>query len=372
MFIKYESFLLENIKSELSFLLEGYIYGSSEFLFKIKTLSKEPDSVGRIASCIYTTIEYERWFLDREIKQNYFDLTDSDDKVSFIQNYKLPDDFDNEETPSLPYEMVRNEIKIGRIAKYICKISGLSVKDSDIESFVNSYKASKVDNTKEFKLVSGEDIGKYYKHENYYAYSGTLGNSCMSESSKSTFKIYTQNPDKVKLLVYLDGDDKVHARALVWKLDKSPSESEYFMDRVYANRDSDVTKLISFAKENNWMYKRIMNGHVSTAVEFIYNNEVIYGEINIELDNLDFSKYPYLDTLPFLSKKKKRLSNTPQEKSYFLHSVDGDCDRCDDCGGYVILTHYDDERFCDKCGEGHETLAKKGIETKWNMKIKKS
>lgn len=374
MVTKYESFLLENIKNKLSLLLEGYLYGSGEFLFKIKKLMDVGGSVGQIATCIYNTINNERWFSDSNIKQNYFDITDSDDKVSFLQNDKLPDDFDEEDTPSLPYEMSRNEIKIGRIAKYILKLNVDSIgsttfNDRDIELFVNAYKASKVDNTKEFKLVSGDDISKYYKMSNYYSKNGSLGNSCMAGESKKIFKIYTKNPDKVKLLVYLDSDDKVHARALVWKLDTSPTDCVYFMDRVYANSDSDVVKLINFAKEKDWMYKRTMNGHVSTAVEFIYKNEVVYGEIGVEVDG-DFSNYPYLDTLPFLSKKKNKLTNIPKKKSYFLHSVDGECERCEDCGGDVILQVYGGgEEFCGECGEGHETLAKQGVETKWNKKI---
>ena len=46
------------------------------------------------------------------------------------------------------------------------------------------------------------------------------------------------------------------------------------------------------------------------------------------------------------------------------------CDPCDDCGGDVILKSYGGgEEFCGECAEGHDTLAKHDIETKWNKKI---
>ena len=370
MLTKYESFLLEKVKNELYLLLEGYIHGSTDFIFKIKELMKDTTSVGQIATCIYNTIDNERWFSDRDVKQNYFDLTDSDDKVSFIQNDKLPDDFDSDDTPSLPYEMSRNEIKIGRIVKYILKLNANNLgstkfSDSDVEKFVNAFKASKVDNTMEFKLVSGDDISKYYNEKRYYNMSGSLGGSCMSDESKKIFKIYTKNPNKVKLLIYVDKDDKVHGRALVWKLDSSPVKCEYFMDRVYTSRDSDEIKFKKFAKDKEWMYKKLMNGHTDDSVKFVYRDQLVYGEISVDLDG-DFSNYPFIDTLCFLSKRKNSLSNLSSKKCYFLHSVDGDRDRCDNCNGDIM----DDDELCPDCSDGHMVLKRQGIETKWNKKVK--
>ncbi|MFM7986456.1 MAG: hypothetical protein ACKPKO_44805, partial [Candidatus Fonsibacter sp.] len=109
-----------------------------------------------------------------------------------------------------------------KIVNYLCQLRGISVTDSDREAFVNAWKASTEVSTIQFKLVSGEDIAKYYDENKYYNRKGTLGSSCMRDESKRTFKIYTENPDKVKLLIYVDSDDKIHGRALVWKVKKSP------------------------------------------------------------------------------------------------------------------------------------------------------
>jgi hypothetical protein len=67
MVTKYESFLLEKVKNEVYLLLEGYIHGTSEFLFKLKELMNSSDvKVRLIATCFYNTIDDERWFSDRK------------------------------------------------------------------------------------------------------------------------------------------------------------------------------------------------------------------------------------------------------------------------------------------------------------------
>jgi hypothetical protein len=362
---KYNSFLLESHIKNLM-LLEGYIHGSSDFMIKLKELSNEND----IAKTIYNLIEREAWISDSKIKQNYFDLTDSNDKVSFIQNSKLPDDWDIDDDPSVPYDMPRNELKIGRAIRYLFDIYDLKKPtDKEIEEFVNVFKASKTDNSREFKLVKGDDIAKYYHEDKYYNMHGSLGGSCMSDEGKKMFKIYTENTKKVKLLLLVDKDDKVHGRALVWKLDKFPDGgSKYFMDRVYVNSDSDDLKFKKFAKEKEWMYKYKNSAHISDNVKFLFNNKLIYGEVSLELEG-DFSKYPFLDTMCFLSKKKNRLSNIPDKKDWFLHEIDGEKEKCESCDSKIIYRGFYGERLCGNCSKGHSILKDQGIETKWNKKV---
>jgi hypothetical protein len=359
---KYNSFLLESHIKNLM-LLEGYIYGSGEFLIKLKELSKENE----IAKSIYNMINRESWVDDSKINQNYFDLTESDDKVSFIQINKLPEDWDDEDDPSLPYEIPRNEIKVGRAIRYLFDIYKLDKpSDKEIEHFVNAFKASKAETEREFKLVSGTDIANYYHEDNYYNMNGSLGGSCMSDEGKKMFKIYTKNSEKIKLLVLLDKKDRVHGRALVWKLDKYPDGgARYFMDRVYTNSDSDDLKFKKFAREKEWMCKYRNNAHISDNVKFVFNGKLIYGEVSLELDG-DFSKYPFIDTICFLSKKKDRLSNIPDKKDWFLHDVEGLKERCESCDGKIIYISWSQKRLCSNCGSGHDVLKEQGIETKWN------
>jgi hypothetical protein len=371
MITKYDGFILEKLKFEIFSLLEGRVYSTTDFLFKLKSLVKQPGKVGEIADQILDIIESEQYFPDDKIKQNYFDLVDSEDMVGFINqskvNSKKDEIYDN---PNFPYTMPgRGEVKIGKIVNYICSLRGINVSDSDRESFVNSWKASTEVSTIQFKLVSGEDIAKYYDENKYYSRKGTLGSSCMRDEGKRTFKIYTENPDKVKLLIYVDSDDKIHGRALVWKVKKSPCDSKYFMDRVYANRDSDVNRFKQFADTEGWFYKKVISSHDSDSVRFIYKGEEVSGEVKLKLKG-DFNMYPYVDTMCFLSKDKDSLSNLSDKNCYYLHSVYGERERCEDCEGDVITTNWDgDKVLCSECSSGHQALKDLRIETKWNKKV---
>ena len=371
MITKYDGFILEKLKFEIFSLLEGNIHGTTDFIFKLKSILKKGGRNAAIAEQILNIIESGQWFNDSIIKQNYFDITDIEDKVTFINNKKVLDSgYDEEENPDYPYTIPgRTEVKIGKIVRYLYSLRKLSLSDVDLENFVNIWKSTTEKNDIQFKLVSGDEISKYYDEDKYYGGGGTLGGSCMRDEGGKTFKIYTENPDKVKLLVYVDSDDKVHGRALVWKVKKSPCESKYFMDRVYTNRDSDVNRFKEFADSKDWFYKKKMSAYIEDNVTFIYKGKDIAGEVKLKLKG-DFSRYPFIDTMCFLSKDKDSLSNLPDKKCYHLHSVCGERDRCDGCDGDIINTDSNfSSSLCYSCSEGHDKLKSMGIETKWNKKV---
>lgn len=408
---KYNSFLVKKLISQLYSVMDAYIYGSTDFMMKFIEISKVKGKTGEIAKGILDLIDDEEYISDRDIKQNYFDLVDKDDMLSFIQQNRIPSGWDPDEDPSLPYTTKgRSDVKIGKIVRYLLPFTGVTFKDKDVEEFVNHFKATKSNSKLKFELVDGDDIAKYYASSRYYSSSGSLGGSCMSEDPKKTFKIYTENKSKVKLLVLLDDDNKVHGRAIVWKLKDSPCEAKYFMDRVYTNRDSDVIKFKMYADEKGWMLKKKMNSYLEDNIHFTYKGNDVFGEATVKLDG-EFSYYPFVDTMCFLDEKKKILSNLSDINSYFLHSVSGDGDRCENCDGECIECDdckYGDGRYdcddcdgtgdtdsgkcvtckgegdikcehkdaalCPDCSLGHEILMKKGIETKINknyMKKKK-
>jgi hypothetical protein len=373
---RYNSFLLKKLYFEMFHIGEGYLYGSTDFIYKLKSIQKMGGGLEKISRTIIDIIENESWIDDDSIKQNYFDVAKDEDKVSFVSQDKvLKSDFDEEENPSYPYMMPgRGDIKVGRIVNYIYKIIGEKITDKEIEEFVNAYKASSSDNDLQFKLVKGSEISKYYNSSKYFKETGTLGGSCMSEESKSTFNLYTDNKKKVQLLILVDSDDRIHGRALVWKMKESPCDAKYFMDRVYTNRDSDVIKFTNFARENKFMYKKFMNSHVETNVCFLYDGQEVFGEVQVKLDG-DFNDYPFVDTLCFLDKKFTSLSNLPDKGDFMLHSVYGDCDNCDNCDGDIIrnynsvVSFSSSKELCHECSAGHSLLKQKGIETKWNKKV---
>jgi hypothetical protein len=164
-------------------------------------------------------------------------------------------------------------------------------------------------------------------------------------------------------------------RALLWKLDKSPCAAEYFMDRVYTNRDSDAIKFIDYAEENGYLYKKKMNSTNSDGVSFIYNGKDVYGEVIVNIDG-DFEHYPFLDTMCFMDSKKTYLTNLSFENAYDLQDVSGGCSICSNCEGTVKIEkrtgrfyyrHVDnDTKLCYSCSLGHKTLAQHNISTKYN------
>ena len=330
------------------------------FIFKLKSLSKVKGKTGEIAQCLIDIIEDEKNIPDTLTKQNYFDTTDKDDMVSFLAYNKIPQDWDSDDDASLPYGMKgRGEIKIGKVIKALVPMLNIkSVKDKDVEEFVNQFKASKSDTSMEFKLINGKDIAKYYNEKKYYSRNGSLGGSCMADEEKDTFKIYYKNDKKVQLLIYVDNNDKIHGRALLWKLNTSPCDAKYFMDRVYTNADSDVIKFKNFAEEKGFLYKLKNNSYVEDNINFMYKGKSLMGEVKVKLDG-DFKNYPFIDTMCFLSKKLGDLSNIPSKDCYFLHSVAGDWEICDRCEGEIIDDM--DDSYCSECGLGLEKLFKAKI-----------
>jgi hypothetical protein len=400
----YNSFLLEGLILQLYSVMEGHIYGSTDFIMKFKKISNIKGKTGEIAEEILNLIEKEKYIKDDKIKQNYFGLSDKDDMLSFVQKGKISSDWNSEDDPGLPYTLNRGDVKIGKIVKYLLKFTKVKYNDKELEEFVNHFKATNSNSKLKFELVNGDDIEKYYKAKTYYNLSGSLGGSCMADS-ENLFEVYTRNTSKVSLLVLLDNDDKVHGRSLVWKLSDSPCEAKYFMDRVYTNRDSDVIKFKMYAEEKGWMLKKKMNSYIEDNVCFSYKGSVILGEIKVELEEGDLEKYPFLDTLSFLDEKKKNLSNLSGINTYFLHSLSGNCKKCSGCNGSgiecrdcygsnevecyycegigeiddVICVNCDGSgiikcehpygTLCSDCSSGHKTLIENGIETNINKNI---
>ena len=342
----YNNFLL----NESILILEAFLSADSDFLSKLDKMSQQSNTSARIAGLILTRITDQEWVSAEDLKQDFFKTTDTNDKVSFAQKNRIKDGVD-------PYTMAgRTDIKVGRAIKYMANdLYDLTITDKQVEDFVNVYKAIPNQGESNFQFYIGDDIKNGYNTDNYYNRYGTLGGSCMNDEP-SYLKIYRNNEKKVRLLVLLEDNGKICGRALVWKLDKSPCDAEYFMDRVYTNRDYETNKFIQYAEKNGFLYKRRMSSGDAEAVQFRYKGKEIIGEIRVKLDGKQ-KKYPYMDTLFSLNKEKDELSNIPSWKSYKLWDTDGDRERCDDCNGKSK-----NKNLCYGCSEGAMILKRDGIE----------
>jgi hypothetical protein len=155
--------------------------------------------------------------------------------------------------------------KVGRVVKNILNDTKSTATDYDVEKFVNVYKSASemVKNRfKNFRIVSGDDIHKFYRYETYATRNGSLGKSCMREASPERTSLYTTNPDKCSLVILVDKFENgkptsIKGRALLWTGD----DGEKLMDRIYTNKDSDVLFFKQFAQENGFWSKSTQAAH---------------------------------------------------------------------------------------------------------------
>jgi hypothetical protein len=230
----------------------------------------------------------------------------------------------------------RNPIKIGRLVRALLRSAGVAITDKEIEDFTNQWKATydfAADALKQFDIVKGDSISYWYDYENYLDGGGTLNNSCMAEVDTSYFDIYTRNKQVSLVILYDDNGQiqedkytstKIKGRAILWDA-KVNGEDAIFMDRIYTTHDSDVELFKQFAQKNKWFYKESQ----SMAPGEIITNGTISGrwDIFVYVDNADFGRYPYVDTMCFCYTDSNELRNTQDDDDdsmRVLRSTDGD------------------------------------------------
>ena len=245
---------------------------------------------------------------------NYIKRSEDEiDVVSFLPKSKYEKVQDSD-----VWHNSRVKIKIGRfIRKFINEfsISKFKVTDKEIEKFVNLYKSYFSRDITKLKIVSGDDILKYYHENSYYSLNGnrhgTLWNSCMRQSERNKFmKLYAKNPS-VKMLVFFSDDEKVRARALLWEGVKEHNKdtNEYkFMDRIYYVYDHDVSFFKDWAKENDYITKWEQNAKSELFFDTNQGQPTLLN-LYVNLDD-NFSYFPYLDTFKYYNTYKKRFSNS--------------------------------------------------------------
>ena len=330
MILKYNSFsvdfLLENI------INESIIYYSPELrkvLNRIKDIEISKDLIG-VES---TDIKPDITFVDLD-KEGYLSFsTMRNAKKTIVDKFPHLDYIDTRPDQDMADELFdldkrgsssasgvtqksRNSVAIGR---FINKLFPGKYNDKDREEFVNSFKASIEQGTERFEVVEGEDIAFWYSYENYKEDSGTLGNSCMARKT-NLFGIYTQNQDVCKMLI-LKEDDKIIGRSLIWKLAsikhiKQDVEGiEYFMDRQYTIKESDVQKFRNYAKEKGWCYKSYNNHHSLSTVTIDGVEKNV--DMTIKVATKDYNRYPYMDTFKRYDVNNGILHNDDEQEERY-------------------------------------------------------
>ena len=315
MISKYNSFIVDMLLEKA--INESFLYYSPK-VRKALSRIKSNDIATELLGSEGTDVKPDMTFIDLG-KEGYFSfITMRNAKPLIAARYPDLEWADNIETEAMPdvtaysnelheldietqsrgsgvFTKSRNEVGLGR---FVNKIFPGKYNSKQVEEFVNSFKASLEKAGEHFDLVEGDDISHWYWYENYKEDAGTLGSSCMAKK-KNLFGIYTQNQDVCKMLI-LKEDDKIIGRALVWKLSSIKTGRdiiegvEYFMDRQYTIKDSDVQKFRNYAKEQGWCYKSYNNHHSYSNVTI--NDEVKNVDMTVQVKDKDYNRYPYMDT----------------------------------------------------------------------------
>ncbi len=309
---KYEEFILE---SQLQLISESIIYYSPKLK---KVLNKIGDDIAKdLLELEFKDIKDDITFIDLSDREGYISFSTSKD-VKKNLNIKYPEsdyphlydlfDVPKERLAQNLWELEndtwiksRNPLRIGR---FINKVLPGKYNAKQLEDFSSKLKASLIKKGERFLLVKGDDIAKWYDKNTYYlSNEGSLGNSCMKSKPSVYFSIYTKNPEVCQMLCLIDedeeGNDKLKARALVWKVaKKSKGDFEYFMDRQYAIDEGTTQKMRDYAKEQGWSYKTYNNHHNFGSITF--GDDSFSCQLMIQLTKDDgtfqYGKYPYMDT----------------------------------------------------------------------------
>lgn len=317
-----------------------FIYNYNSFLFEsdddkkyiLVISSKFKILLSKIKSPISDAIllavnekKFDISFLD------YIEEKDKIDKITYLPSNRISQDL-IDDSPSEPWNSrMRQEISVGKI---INKLFPDKFKQTEIEQFVNDFKAEINKSFSKFKLVDGEEIRYWYLEDRYENTSrGDINNSCMKAIKSQPFlDIYTNNPDKCKLLILMSDKEKekIKGRALVWWGLRKPLDRIY-MDRVYTIDDADKKLYINHAMQNNWFYKVKQVMHDSSYMD---NGKIITSSVAIVLKPKAYKYYPSLDTLPYYTPSTGRLGSNagnyvPGHKRIILNSAGGDFEKID-------------------------------------------
>jgi hypothetical protein len=141
-----------------------------------------------------------------------------------------------------------------------------------------------MENLTSFKILTGKDILEGYKKDNYLIKNGSssLSGSCMGDKI-DFLDLYTNNKNiSLGCLFVLD---KIAARCIIWN-----TNNGQYHDYIYSNQMYFYNILENELKNNE-----------------ILSTNSCCNKSYVELEKTEFTKYPYIDSFPYLLSDEKRL-----------------------------------------------------------------
>lgn len=302
---------IETYRNSILYSNDNYRYqiASINDALKYSYENKERNTIKYISNLLnynnnlYTTVTLNKFF------SNLFNLNCHYSK--FIKEHSVIDYTNTEDCKKI---YVATDIEQNELDKYITQLNNHKKEIENISNIVNTYLYSTIEiKNEDIKEVSGYDICKYY-NINYYdginrdkhienrqtplflidadaasdRSKNTLHNSCMRHKGdvNTYMKFYAYNKDVCKLVILLK-DNKVRARALIWK----SITGETLISRIYFINNDDRLQLVNHANVNN--YINICDYPSNN------NNGIILNDFNdtykVKVTVKSNTKMPYLD-----------------------------------------------------------------------------
>jgi len=246
---------------------------------------KFKNTVGYGLRCL---LDYEKiYFTD----VSFIDTTLRSDTISCLSATNFHKLEENEDPWT---STMRQNIRIGRFLRKVFKDS-----DKIIEDYTNEYKFSynlSKDDFGRFKIAKDIDMAKWYLEIFYAPGGGSLHSSCMKHvRSQRRLPIYTENPEKVRLLYIANRDNKLLGRALIWKLDEPHGRT--YMDRVYYTEEYIEKLFYDYAEKKGFLTK------------FEVDKEKLTLIVKLGRDYGPPQENPYMDTFKFFVRDDNYLTN---------------------------------------------------------------
>lgn len=218
----------------------------------------------------------------------------------------------------------------------------LGFNNKDVERFYNFFVAYQTNTHTEVLELKGDEIIEGYKSENYLFSKSSLGGSCMT-GKLDNIKLYTLNPNIVSLLV-IKTFGKIVGRCFIWNTNQGK-----VMDKRYTCFDWVNSKFDTILKKNNYICQSSLEDFPTCK------------KIDIQLDNIDVDKYPYIDTFRFFNKEKGFLTNAINEDMEAKKTIEENL-------AFIQLTrttgdyYYYDEKGNQLCSDDIEEIVENDTE----------
>ena len=244
---------------------------------------------------------------------NYISISGSDKtKISYLTTERIDSLLSNGE--DLWTSSKRFHIKPGAFVSKLFK----NIHPKEVENFSQLFRNVQTKITSNFRVVNGNNILHYYHHGSYLSESGSLGNSCMKyDACQDYLELYTENKDKISMLVLVADNHGLIGRALLWTIGDMK-----IMDRIYTIDDETYQfHFKKWADDNGYWYKKEQRWNNSLFFES--KGKTIYKEISCELNSFKFNNYPYMDTFKFVDDEGNLYNYQPGGNFYTLSTTDG-------------------------------------------------